>query len=117
MKNKIKKIFVEKTNDNENHDKMDSSNHKSNFNDESNNISEEQKKKMIEYKTYLNEKCLLSEKEKYVCTYISNIISKHRIDIKVGKTEVIANVIKDNCMHTMKNTSLCDQIIIKIEPV
>ena len=77
----------------------------------------EDKKKTLDYKNFLNEKCLLSEKDKNVCNYISNIISKHKIDIKVGKTQDIADVIKENCMHTMKNSSLCNQIIMKIEPV
>ena len=80
-------------------------------------MDSENKKKMLEYKNFLNDKCLLSEKEKYVCNYVSNIISKHKIDIKVGKTQDIANVIKENCMHTMKNPSLCNQILLKIEPV
>ena len=60
---------------------------------------------------------MLYEKEKYICNYVSNIISKNKIDIKVGKTEDMAKVIKDNCMQTMKNNSLCEQIIRKIEPV
>ncbi len=84
-----------------------------------NKISKEndEKLKLLEYKKFINDKCLLSEKEKYVCNYISNVISKHKIEIKEGKTQEIANVIKENCMLTMKNSSLCNQIIIKIEPV
>jgi hypothetical protein len=68
-------------------------------------------------KNYVKEKCLKYEKEEYVCNYISNVITKNSVDIHSSTSEEISSLIRNDCITTMKNKLICEQILIKLDPV
>lgn len=68
-------------------------------------------------KNYVKEKCLKYEKEEYVCNYISNVITKNSVDVHSSTSEKISLLIRNDCIKTMKNKLICEQILIKLDPV
>jgi hypothetical protein len=63
------------------------------------------------------DKCSAFEKEeRYMCNYIIKA-TNGVIDIKTETEERVAEIVKSNCLSTMKNESTCAQVVDKINPV
>jgi hypothetical protein len=62
------------------------------------------------------EMCLKFEKETYICNYLNNLFESGKTSIKEDENK-ITELIKTNCLSTMKNPEICNKIITKLTPV
>ncbi len=62
-------------------------------------------------------KCLHFEKEDYICNYLSNVFTKNSVNLASSSVEELNKLIATNCLETMKNQNVCDQILSKLNPV
>jgi hypothetical protein len=65
----------------------------------------------------IKNKCLNFEKEEYICNYLSNVFTKNLVDISSLSLEELNKLISLNCLETMRNENVCDQILSKLTPV
>jgi hypothetical protein len=63
------------------------------------------------------DKCTRFDKEdKYICNYINKVLSENNVSINDNEDR-IKEIIKSNCIISMKNEGLCKQVLDKISPV
>jgi hypothetical protein len=121
--NEIERKYLSDQNDNRSLLRKNKILEKLKYNPKTNSFENEQKSTSLhDYPLAIKRKeikkqCLNFEKEEYICNYLSNVFTKNLVDISSSSIEDLNKLISLNCLETMKNKNVCDQILSKLTPV